>query len=132
MALLTARQSYSALGVVVALALVLGLVCVSLCNAPGDGEDVRSSIRLTGEQTALLDDLQARGILAIDPQLNKAYVDVGLWTAMDAKQKEDLSAAVSIYCANRKGTTAYWAEIYDRQSGRKLAKWSQAYGFSVE
>jgi hypothetical protein len=131
MAQLTAKQSYTAFGIVVALALVLGLVCMNLCSSSPDGPKTDSSIKLTTEQVALLNDLQSKGILSIEPQLNKAYINVSLWTAMDAKQKEDFSAAVSIYCANQKGTTAYWAEIYDKQSGQKLAKWSQAYGFDV-
>jgi hypothetical protein len=50
---------------------------------------------------------------------------------MDSKLKEDFSASLAIYCGNKKGSEIYWVELYDKQSWRKLAKYSKAWGFEV-
>jgi hypothetical protein len=45
--------------------------------------------------------------------------------------KKNVSAGIAIHCANFKGEDAYWCEIYDMYSGKKLAKYSRSWGFKI-
>jgi len=90
-----------------------------------------NKLELTQKQINILKNLETKGLLSIEPDLNKAYIDPDLWTQMNAELKEDFSASLAIYCGNKKGTRLYWVEIYDKQSGKKLAKYSQNWGFKV-
>jgi hypothetical protein len=127
----SAKTSRNIVAVVFGLMAIGSLIlCFSIMNTePSDSS--QDKVELTAGQLAIINDLQSQGMLRIESSLNTVYVDPSLWAAMDAKQKEDVSGALAIYCANQKGTTTYWVDILDKQSGRKLAKWSQAFGFKV-
>ena len=88
-------------------------------------------IELTQGQINLLSKLQNQQLISIEPKLNRAYIDSGLWRSMKYKLKEDFAATLAIYCGNKKGTYLYWVEIYDQYSGKKVAKYSQNWGFKV-
>uniref|UniRef100_A0A7V2ZK58 Uncharacterized protein n=1 Tax=Ignavibacterium album TaxID=591197 RepID=A0A7V2ZK58_9BACT len=88
-------------------------------------------LSLRQDQISYLEDLERQGMISIEANLNKTYINPLLWNQMDAKLKEDFSASLAIYCGNKKGTNLYWVEIYDKQSGKKLAKYSQSWGFDV-
>jgi len=85
---------------------------------------------LTKDQLATLTTLEQEGELRIEYQLNRAYISPSLWLDMDAKAKEGISAALAVHCGTKKGTNANWVEIYDKQSGKKLAKYG-VWGFEV-
>jgi hypothetical protein len=108
---------------------LLGIIILSLLLTspvfPGD------RIELTEGQVNLLSKLQNQGLLSIDPNLNKAFIDPGLWHSMKYSVKEDFAATLAIYCGNKKGTQLYWVDVYDQYSGKKLAKYSQSWGFKV-
>jgi len=103
--------------------ITLGLGCTN--------KNENNKLELTQKQINTLKNLETKGLLSIEPDLNKAYIDPDLWSQMNAKLKEDFSASLAIYCGNKKGTRLYWVEIYDKQSGKKLAKYSQTWGFKV-
>jgi hypothetical protein len=88
-------------------------------------------IKLTDGQAKLLSKLQKQGLLSIEPNLNKAYIDPGLWQSMKYSLKEDFAATLAIYCANKKGTQSFWVDVYDQYSGKQLAKYSRSWGFKV-
>jgi hypothetical protein len=88
-------------------------------------------LTLRPEQVELLKDMENQGFLLLEPDANRAYIAPGIWLSMDAKLKEDFAASIALYCANHKGTNLIWAEIFDKMSGKKLARWSQVYGFKV-
>ncbi len=67
----------------------------------------------------------------VTPELNKAYVDVFLWSSADIVKKKAMGRALAYYCGYKKGTNLNWVEIYDWKSGKKIAKYSQAMGFKV-
>ncbi len=97
----------------------------------GNIANSRDKIELTQDQINLLSKLQNLQLISIEPKLNRAYIDSGLWGSMEYKLKEDFAAALAIYCGNEKGTYLYWVEIYDKYSGKKLAKYSRNWGFKV-
>ncbi len=91
----------------------------------------KDKIELNESQIAFLDKLVQQGLLILKPELNQAYINPNLWAQMNIMQKENISAAIAVYCGNFKGKNTYWAVIYDLQSGKKLAKYSRAWGFKV-
>ena len=93
-------------------------------------KETRPAKQLTQGQRNLLFDLQKQGLVSLEPNLNRAHIDPGLWHQMDIKLKEDFAYCLAIHCGNEKGTQAYWAEIYDKYSGKKLAKYS-SWGFNT-
>lgn len=94
-------------------------------------DNKEKKLTLRQDQISYLEDLERQGMISIEANLNKTYINPLLWNKMDAKLKEDFSASLAIYCGNKKGTNLYWVEIYDKQSGKKLAKYSQSWGFDV-
>lgn len=88
-------------------------------------------ITLKPGQKALIHKLKSQGYLEVKPRLNKAYIDPALWASMKYSIKKDFAATLAIYCENVKNSDAYWVEIYDMYSGKKLAKYSRNWGFKV-
>jgi len=88
-------------------------------------------ISLTKNQLDLLSQLQNQGVVSVEPNLNKVLIDPGLWRNMKFSVKKNFAATMAIYCGNKKGTHLYWVKIYDLYSGKKLAKYSQSWGFKV-
>ena len=86
---------------------------------------------LTDGQIEFIQNLVLQGLLKLKPELNKAYIDPTLWASMDIDLKGDFTCALAIYCCNQKGTDLYWIDIYDLYSGKKLAKYSESWGFKV-
>lgn len=107
--------------------------CSNSSNTSYSSSDNTGSqkLNLRQDQISYLENLQSQGYISIEAEQNKVYVAPLLWLRMDAKLKEDFAASLAIYCGNKKGTELYWVEIYDKQSGKKLAKYSQSWGFDV-
>ena len=107
-------------------------------NATGRKSTTKSSNRSQEQKFSLtqgqLDNilmLKNEGMLNLEPQRNRAEIDPSLWANMKYSLKEDFAAGLAVYCANQKGNNLYWCEIYDIYSGKKLAKYSQSWGFKV-
>jgi hypothetical protein len=88
-------------------------------------------ITLKPGQVQLINNLQQQGYIVIDPEFNRVQIDPVLWAQMKYNLKEDLAATLAVYVSNRRNSTAYWVEIADMYSGKKLAKWSQAWGMKT-
>ncbi len=124
-------KSYKNLNVVIGIVIVILIVFAIVNNRSNRNSSSSEKRTLNTNQINYLEDLQRQGLILIEPQLNKTYIDPFLWGGMDAKLKEDFSASLAIYCGNKKGTELYWVEIYDKQSGKKLAKYSHVWGFDI-
>ncbi len=90
-----------------------------------------SKLSLTREQLKGIEEQIEMGYLEIDSSLNKAYISRIIWNGIDAKTKENFAYALAIYVGNEKGTHLYWVDIIDKQSGKKLAKYSRSFGFKI-
>jgi len=125
------KTTQKIMAVVLGVAVIGGaMLCVSIMNTePSDRTE--DKIELTDGQMAMFNDLQSKGLLLIEAENTAAYIDPGLWFAMDAKLKEDFAAGIAIYCGNQRSSTLYYADIYDKQSGKKIAEYSRAWGFKV-
>jgi len=124
------KKKKSNLGCIAAV-VVLIVVLFMIFNSGGDSDDNKVSKKqhLTTEQIESIENLISEGILRLELPLNRAYIDPIGWNYIDYKEKENLARALSIYVGNR-SDNLYWVEIYDKQSGKKLAKYS-SWGFKV-
>jgi len=77
-------------------------------------------------------ELKESGLLVrINPQLNEAYVNPAVWGGLDYQTKENIGRIIAFYCGRKKGTNLNWVNIKDSYSGKKLAKYSESWGFKV-
>jgi len=88
-------------------------------------------LSLSSSQIKTLMDLQNQGLIDIQSENTSVYIDPNLWSGLDSGLKEDLSLSLAIYVGNERGKNLYWVDIYDKLSGKKLAKYSKSWGFKV-
>jgi len=76
--------------------------------------------------------LKELGLLKrINPSMNEAFVDPSLWTGLDYQTKKNIGRIMAFYCGKKKGTNLNWVDIKDYYSGKKLAKYSESWGFKI-
>jgi tetratricopeptide (TPR) repeat protein len=91
-----------------------------------------SSIEDMPEGEAAVNRLMELGLLIkINPKMNEAHVEPALWNAILYDTKANIGRILAFYCGKEKGTDANWVEIKDAYSGKKLAKYSESWGFEV-
>jgi hypothetical protein len=76
--------------------------------------------------------LETKLVDRINPELNEAFVNPITWATMKYQDKEKVSWFLAVYCGKKKGTGLNWVDIKDMYSGKKLAKYSEAWGFKTE
>jgi hypothetical protein len=79
------------------------------------------------EAERIVNKMKADGVLRIDPEMRKAWIDSLLWIAGDAQFKENMTVALAEYCSPGNPSIT----IYDKQSGRELASYGPFQGFKV-
>ena len=86
----------------------------------------------TTEDEKMLKDLVESGIVeSVNANMNEATVDPAAWAQMKFEAKKHLGWFLATYCGKKKGTNLNWVDILDSYSGKKLAKYSEAFGFKV-
>lgn len=70
-------------------------------------------------------------IIKINPGLNEAFVDAEVWHLIDSQTKERTGRSMAFYCGFEKGTNLNWVDIRDSKTSKKLAKYSESWGFKV-
>lgn len=70
-------------------------------------------------------------LIKINPQLNVVYVNSSIWQNLDYQTKENIGRVLAFYCGRKKGTNLNWVDIKDSYSGKKLAKYSENWGFKT-
>jgi hypothetical protein len=75
-----------------------------------------------------VDNLIANKIVKVNYEVNKAFVDPGVWNAFDIDQKTKLGILLGLYCSYKNRDKDKSCTIYDLVSGKKLAKWSDFMG----
>lgn len=85
-----------------------------------------------GELEPAIEKLKEAGFLIrLNPQLNQAWVDSSLWQTVGYDDRVNLGYVLAHYVGRKKGTNLYWVDIFDARSGKKLAKYSKSWGFTV-
>lgn len=86
----------------------------------------------TAEEEAMLKNMiETRIVERIDPDLNEAWVNPVQWAGLKYSEKEMVATFLATYCGKKKGTDLNWVDIKDAYSGKKLAKYSESWGFKV-
>lgn len=97
-----------------------------------NAEQNRVKERLAQNSVKVINSFIESGFIEkMKPELNKAYVDYVVWSSFNVEQKEKIAQNMAYYCGYKKGTNLYWVEIYNYQSGKRIAKYSDAWGFKV-
>ena len=93
-------------------------------NTSKQDSDVES---LKAQRTQIYDAIQTSKesgfIRKIEPEYHKAYVDLQIWQLADIELKEKMAAGMADYCTLENNYGPIWIEIFDWQSGKKLAKY---------
>lgn len=107
--------------------IVIALVVLASCTSRP-----AKTVTLPAEVKTMLENQISSGYLVIEQDFNRVYVASHVWSQLDYKGKENFAAFCAVYIGNQTGSNTYWAHMYDKQTGRKLAEWSQSWGFDVE
>jgi hypothetical protein len=122
--------------VVIGFILIFGIPLVSIMNSvtstsTSTPTPKTSSVDMTVIEKSVAG-LQKTGLIKnIDVNLNKAYVNGFNWSSLNIQDKENVGKALAYYVAYHKGNDLHWVEIYDWNSGKKLAKYSESWGFET-
>jgi hypothetical protein len=82
------------------------------------------------DYTALIVRLQAMRILAgYNSSAHEATMERAVWIGLDPGVREGLARMLAAHATASHGTSAEWIEIKDAETGRRLARYSQAQGF---
>ena len=91
--------------------------------ANGDNKKpTKPSIEMSQSQIESMESLIKKGLVAFEMSTNKVYVNPALWAEFDYKLKENMTAAFATYCAYKNGDNSILITVYDKQSGKKIAK----------
>ena len=106
------------------------LVILVLFIGCGESSSSNNRHKLNQEQVDLVKEWQTLGLIDLEVEYHKVYIDTDMWRTMDYKLKKDMASLWSIYCGNRSTYDNYWIKIYDKMSG-KLVGEKGAFGFKV-
>ena len=119
------------MAIAIGILFLLILLIVWRENKISGGDSGYTTLTLSSEQRELITTLETERLLRVNPSRNRADIQKRFWNELESSLKEDFAAGLAIYVGNEKGTQLYWVEVYDMQSGKKLAKYSRARGFKV-
>jgi len=98
-------------------------------NHKSSGSPTTTSIG-TDEQVQQLRDLKL--LKKIHHEYNEAFIDPVIWAGLDYQTKENIGRILAFYCGRKKETNLNWVDIKDNYSGKKLAKYSENWGFETK
>ncbi|HPT72362.1 MAG TPA: zinc ribbon domain-containing protein [Candidatus Cloacimonadota bacterium] len=109
-----------------ALILIMLILIIGFCS--NVSKPPRSNISPnTPSQDAMIEKLISQGNATVDAGANSVYLDSFIWEGSDAVVKQNLTAAFGKYINQKNG--GLFVEIYDKQSGKKLARWGSSSGY---
>jgi hypothetical protein len=130
------RKSNFKTFVIIGVILIFGIPMISIMNSSTSTSTTTPtpktpSVDMTVVEKSVVG-LQKTGLIKkIDISLNQAYVNGFNWASLNIQDKENVGKALAYYVASHKGNDLYWVEIYDWNSGKKLAKYSESWGFET-
>ena len=74
--------------------------------------------------------LSEGAIKKIDPAFHEAHISRMVWNLLNIDQRQGLGQTLAYYCGWKSNDKSYWVEIKDFQTGRRLAKWSESWGYT--
>jgi hypothetical protein len=86
---------------------------------------------LTQEERSTMRLAESEGYVTCNCSLNKIMIKPVLWNQLPYESKRNMGAMYAIKCANEKKSNLYYINIHDYYSGKKIAKYSQSFGFEI-
>ena len=115
--------------------LICGMLFLGYCTACFDSKKTETKkeepIVLTKEQEDLLQSLEADGYITLKLMDNEIWVEDFFWNTCKYDAKYNLGLLSAVKCQEARGNDLYYCTIISNRSGKKLAKWSKAWGFEV-
>lgn len=116
---------------------ILGVICLFLFSCDDAPSERQAEVKKASETIdwkaigKSVADLTEMGLVKkIDMEARKTWVDTTQWNIINAEMKEGFAKTLALYCAHKSGDQTYFIDIYDWQSGKKIAKYD-AWGFKV-
>lgn len=100
-------------------------------SGPGNSPPTSAPVNFTEIEKSIKDLIKAGVVIKLNPSLNEVFVSRLAWHSSTFDQKNTLGYVLAHYCGHKKGSDLYWVEIYDANSGKKLAKWSKSWGMKI-
>ena len=72
-----------------------------------------------------------QGLLKLEAEDSHAYVDSQFWSQMQYDFKQTFTAACAMYFAMKRNNDLVYVTMYDLYSGKKLAKFTEYWGFEA-
>lgn len=85
---------------------------------------------LNKEQVKFLEKMISDGVLSFRFHSHEAYLSLFLWNDWSADTKESMVNAFAIYCAIKNSEKVFGIDVFDKQSGKKIAK-LDVWGYKV-
>ena len=85
---------------------------------------------LNQEQVKFLERMISEGVLSFRFYSHEAYLSLFLWNDWSADTKESMVNAFAIYCAIKNSEKISGIVVFDKQSGKKIAK-LDVWGYKV-
>lgn len=120
---------------------IIGLIILVLVSMCGDDDEKKSTtsetkteekLELTEYQDSLIRSIEYDGHIEIKLFDNEVWVTPLFWNTCDYNAKRNLAYFCAIKCANAQNETLYYCTIRNTKDGKKLGKYSHAWGFEVE
>ena len=89
------------------------------------------AVALRPDQREAIELAVKQGFIKLDVDRVRAYVDPEMWLRFDAQGKEDLAATLATRMAELRSKDSVWIEVFDKQSGKQLAKFDTLFGFKI-
>ena len=70
----------------------------------------------------VLKNTESGTIQKIDVEFHKVYVNPLIWNLTNVEQKEHFTKMLALYCSFQSSYTGKYIDVFDYQSGKKLAK----------
>ena len=120
------------LGYVIIVVIILIFFRIGCGDDSPKNETKEPKITLTAEQNDLLISLEADEYIKLKPTLNEVWVSPLFWATCKYDAKYNLGYLCAVKSQEVNGNDLYYCTIYDSYSGKKLGKYSKAWGFTIE
>lgn len=111
---------------------LLSVLVLFLSSCGSTPQKKEEPMILTLEQENLLNSLESDGYITLKAYQNEIWVEPIFWATCKYDAKHNLGLLGAVKCQQVNGNELYYCTIYDNRTGKKLAKWSRAWGFDVE
>jgi hypothetical protein len=112
--------------------IIICSVLIASCGGGTQQPSVEKKIEYTQEMRDILSNAEQQGAVKVNVNSRELWVDPVLWNMANYDEKMSLGYIGAVRCAHELNSDLYYCTIYDNNTGKKLGKWSRAWGFEVE